>query len=92
MMLIMDFCADPHQSGYVPRLLMFDVLEEWDAADMAAAEARVRLRSRRDTTRTYADELIAAIKLQIEADELLEAVVTQPRRVALARGDERTGT
>jgi hypothetical protein len=68
------------QSHCVRGLTLLDVLfEQWHAADLAAIDAWASLRIRRQARRTYGEALVAAMKLQLEADELLDAMLVQLR-------------
>lgn len=60
------------------KLTLFDVLlEEWVATDEAAIEAWSSLRSSRKIGPTYADDLLAAMRLQIQAFHLLDALSSE---------------
>lgn len=62
-------------------MTLFDVLyEEWQATDMAAVQAWTRLRQRKEAPCASGDELLVAIRLQLEADELVRALRVQLRK------------
>jgi hypothetical protein len=54
---------------------LFDELfEKWKVADQAANEAWARLNAPRRKASNFGDDLIAAMRLQLEAAELLSAL------------------
>jgi hypothetical protein len=54
---------------------LFDVLfEKWKVADQAANDAWARLNAPHRKTSNFGDDLITAMRLQVEAAELLAAL------------------
>jgi hypothetical protein len=62
-------------------LTLLDVLfDEWLAADQAASVAWGRVSSPRHPPKAYGSDVMTAMRLQIEADELVEAMLVELRK------------